>query len=308
MLEFLFDLPLLVTGPALLAALCLFAIGGLLVVRRWVLPRSRIDVGDSEFSGSLSPRRTSSVIAAGLIAAALGSGCHKREAPEVALKRAQAVFRREQIASLEKLIAKAEKGELVTSDLIAIGISEELVKALLGASLPQEVVVADRLRVRLESAEPVFRGNKAGLLFRARVSSVDAPNAYATVEMGGTLENFKLDGGKLTAAVRLAHFSVIESSIGDLAADALDGLVRANAGAIQNAIPPVEIPVELERSVTIGGLTEGAVVARPGALPLDISVRHVVPVNQRLWILLQAKAGPWQPASAMPPGPAGVAK
>jgi len=64
-----------------------------------------------------APRR--SVIVAGLIAAALGSGCHKREAPEVARKRAQAEFRRGQIASLEKLIAQAEKGELVTSDLIA---------------------------------------------------------------------------------------------------------------------------------------------------------------------------------------------
>jgi hypothetical protein len=53
MLEFLFDLPLLITGTAILGMLCLFALGGLLVVRRRVLPRLRIDVGDSEFSGSL---------------------------------------------------------------------------------------------------------------------------------------------------------------------------------------------------------------------------------------------------------------
>jgi hypothetical protein len=250
-----------------------------------------------------------SVIAAALVAAALGSGCHKREAPEIALKRSAAEFRREQIASLEKLIAQAEKGELVTSDLIAIGISEELVKALFSASLPQEVVVADRLRVRLESAEPVFRGGRAALLFRARVTSVDAPGASATIEMGGALENVKLDGGKLTTTVKLAHLSVIESSIGELAADAIDSLVRANIGAIEDAIPPVEIPVQLEQSVKIGGLTEGAVVARPGALPLDISVRRVLPLNERLWILLKAKAGPWQPASALPPvEPAAVAK
>ncbi len=237
-------------------------------------------------------------IAAGLIAAALTLGCHKREAPEVAFKRAQAESRRGQIASLEKLIAQAEKGELVTTDQIAIGISEELVKTLLNASLPKEIVVADRLRVRIEAAEPFFRGNKAGLLFRARASSVDAPNAYATLEMGGGLEEFELAGGKLTATVSLAHFAVLESSIGDLAADALDNLVRANAEAIQHAIPPVEIPVQLEQSITIGGLTEGAVVARPGVLPLNIAVSQVVPVNQRLWVLLQAKAGPWEAASA----------
>jgi hypothetical protein len=140
------------------------------------------------------------------------------------------------------------------------------------------------------------------------VSSVDAPDAYATIEMGGSLADFKLDGGKLAGTVKLAHFSVLESSIGDLAADALDNLVRANAGAIENAIPPVEIPVQLEESVKIGGLSEGAVVANPGTLPLEISVRHVIPVNQRLWVLLQAKAGPWRPASAPAPETAAVAR
>jgi hypothetical protein len=50
------------------------------------------------------------------------------------------------------------------------------------------------------------------------------------------------------------------------------------------------------------------VVASPGTLPLAISVRHVIPVNQRLWVLLQAKAGPWVPTSEPPAGPAAVAK
>ena len=53
MLESLFDLPLLVTGPAIVGLLCLFAIGGLLLVRRRVLPRLRIGVEDSEFSGTM---------------------------------------------------------------------------------------------------------------------------------------------------------------------------------------------------------------------------------------------------------------
>ena len=53
MFEFLFDLPLAITGPAIVGSLCLFAIGGLLVVRRRVLPHLRVYVQDSEFSGSL---------------------------------------------------------------------------------------------------------------------------------------------------------------------------------------------------------------------------------------------------------------
>ena len=53
MIDFLFDLPLLVIGPAIIGSLCLFAIVGLRLVRRLVLPRLRISVEDSEFSGAM---------------------------------------------------------------------------------------------------------------------------------------------------------------------------------------------------------------------------------------------------------------
>lgn len=91
---------------------------------------------------------------------------------------------------------------------------------------------------------------------------------------------------------------MLESSLGDLGANALDGLVRANLESIQNAIPEIQVPVQLEQAIKVGGLTEGAVVAKPGTLPLAISVSQVIPTNTRLWILLQAKAGPWQVAAA----------
>jgi len=210
------------------------------------------------------------------------------------MARATAESRKTQIANLEKLIAQAEKGEVVTTDQIAIGVSEDLLRSLLQASLPPDIVVANRLRLKIESAEPFFRGGEAGLLFRARVSSTGLPDANATVSLGGSLEEFKFEGGRLSARVKLKHFNVLESSIGDLAANALDALVRANLEVIQDAIPEVEVPVQLEQAIKIGGLTEGAVVAKPGVLPLAISVSQVIPVNKRLWVLLQAKAGPWQ--------------
>jgi hypothetical protein len=51
--ESIFDLPLLIAGPAIVGSLCLFAIGGLLIVRRRVLPRLRIHIEDSEFTGAM---------------------------------------------------------------------------------------------------------------------------------------------------------------------------------------------------------------------------------------------------------------
>src|SRR5678816_1923537 len=53
MLDKLFDWPLIVSGPAIVGSLCLYSMVGLAVVRRWVLPRWRIQVADGEFSSAM---------------------------------------------------------------------------------------------------------------------------------------------------------------------------------------------------------------------------------------------------------------
>jgi hypothetical protein len=49
----IFDTPLALAGPAIILTLCAFALAGLLVVRRHVLPRMKILAEDSEFSGAM---------------------------------------------------------------------------------------------------------------------------------------------------------------------------------------------------------------------------------------------------------------
>jgi Protein of unknown function (DUF4239) len=51
--DFLFDLPLAVTGPLIIGGLCLFGIVGMVLVRRFVLPRLRVYKEDSEFGGAM---------------------------------------------------------------------------------------------------------------------------------------------------------------------------------------------------------------------------------------------------------------
>jgi hypothetical protein len=53
MFERIFDLPLLIAGPAIVGSLCLFAVIGLMTVRRHVLPRLSVHVSDSEFTGAM---------------------------------------------------------------------------------------------------------------------------------------------------------------------------------------------------------------------------------------------------------------
>jgi hypothetical protein len=230
-------------------------------------------------------------------------GCARRESPEDTLARSKAAFLRSQIAGLEKTIGQVERGEITTADQVAIGVSEGLAKTLLNASLPLETTIANRLRIRVESAAPGFRSTKAAILFRATVGSVDVPRASATLDIGGGLDEFRLEGGMLRTRVKLAHFAVRESSVGDLGADVIDRLVKSNLDTIEKAIPVLEFPVSIDESLTIGGLSEGPVVARPGRLPLDVAVSQVIVGNRRLWILLKAEAGRWQAGG--PPTPEG---
>lgn len=53
MFESLFDISLWIMGPMIIAALCAFAVIGLLLVRRRLLPRLRVESGDSEFTGAM---------------------------------------------------------------------------------------------------------------------------------------------------------------------------------------------------------------------------------------------------------------
>lgn len=53
MLDSVFDLPLLIVGPVIIGSLCLFAVVGQGLVRRFVLPRMRIHVADSEYTGAM---------------------------------------------------------------------------------------------------------------------------------------------------------------------------------------------------------------------------------------------------------------
>ncbi len=232
------------------------------------------------------------------LALTLVASCSRRESPELARARSAEAFLRAQIAGLEETIGQVERGEITTSEQVVIGLSEDLAKGLLNASLPLETVVAERVRVRVDSATPLFRGTKAGLLFQATLSSVDISGASASLEIGGALDDFEFVEGRLRARVKLVHFAVRESGLGDLAADVIDRLVHANAAAIEGVIPRIEFPIELEQAIRIGGLTEGPVVAKPGSLPLDIAVSQVIVGERRLWVLLKAEAGRWQPAAS----------
>lgn len=229
-----------------------------------------------------------------VLAAALLPGCRPRESADEARDRATEAFLVAQVADLKRLIARVETGDLVSRDRIAISVSESIVKQLIDATLPTETTIARRFRVRIESAQPFFRGNNAALVFQAVARGLEPDTPTARVEIAGSLERVRIENGRLIADVKLAHFKILDTSIGDVAADVVERLVGDNPDAFVGLLPSVEIPVHLEQTVTIAGLDAGPVAARGGVMPLEMTVAEVIAVGERLWVLVDARAGPWQ--------------
>ena len=236
-----------------------------------------------------------------LCLAVLAGACVRRESQQVTRDRAAEAMLIAQIGDLRALVARAEAGQLTTRNRIAIGIAEETSEALLNASLPQEQVVGGHLLVRIERARPYFQGDNAVLVFQASARELRT-GATARLELGGRLVNFRIEKDTLTTGVELVHFQVVDTSLGQVAAGVLELLVRQNRAALSRLLPGIVIPVHLEKTVEIAGLREGVVVVKAGALPLQMTLAQVIPVNHRLWILLDVKAGTWQRRAAAESG------
>lgn len=238
-----------------------------------------------------------------LVALIATAGCRVRESPDAVKTKVRKDFLEKQVAGLTELLASAQKGELVTHDQIAISVDESVAQQILNASLPRDQPIGDHAVVRIEHAEAYFRGNQAAMGFRARVTSDRLPDQFAELELGGNLEDLKLVDGRLAGRVEIAHFTVRKASVGPLAQGIVENLVRGNLQLIQGAIPPFELPVKLDQQVKIDEFNAGPVSAAGGELPLTLQVSQVLPIRERLWILIGAKAGPWKPKKAATTAP-----
>jgi len=246
----------------------------------------------------LTGSRTGWLAATALVALA---GCRAPEPPEAAQARAIKRVLEDQLFQLAGIVGAARRGDLLTDGHIAIGLSESFIERLLTASLPSEHVLAGRLRLKLDEVKPYFRGGVATIAFRAVVSSTDVENARVRLEMAGGLKDVKLEKGRLLARVSLVHFTVLDSFAGALGKNLVEDAVRANLDTIEDSIPPLEVPVALEEGVEFRGLEDGPVQVGAGRLPLEFGLSRVVPVNERLWLLVHAAAGKWDPRPATIP-------
>lgn len=232
--------------------------------------------------------------------AALALGCRDDEA-RVARVRAEKLLLERQIAGLKDLVAAAEAKTLLKSEQLLVGADEATVQGLIAATLPQERVVANRFRLRLERVEARFRASQGLVVLQGRASPAGSSDTFVDVTLEGGLDDIVVrpSSGTLVGRVAVYHLRVERAAAAGAEGPAIralaEALGRERLDALSELVPPVEIPIRLEESIGFEGFEEGPVTAGAGALPMRASVARVLALAGRLWVVLDVGAGPWRP-------------
>lgn len=229
------------------------------------------------------------------------AGC-ALEDPQAGRDRAEEARLAREIRGLHALVAAAEKGDLVRPDQVVIGVDESVVERLLSAGLPQQREVAGRFLVRVESVAVRFRHSRSVVELRGRVSAKAMPETFAELRLAGALHGVQIHpgSGRLTGDVILDELEVVRAAASGAESHTLEALLedvgRERAESFAELLPPFEIPIRLEQTVRLNSFTEGPVSLAGGSVPIRLSVARLMPLQERLWVVLDATTGPWTAA------------
>jgi hypothetical protein len=217
------------------------------------------------------------------------AACH----PGAARARAEAAQLRRQAAGLRALLEAADQGALFSSEHVTIGIEQDLVRDLLQAQLPLERVVLERFHFRLSRADVKFESSQSLIAISGRVHAAGAPEAYAELTLVGGLDEIGVDPHTGTLTARVALDRVELDRVGTGALDAgwtrtlLESLGGSGLGALGEAVPPLQLPMRLDRTIESRGVDDGVLVVPPARLTVQAAVKRVLPMAGRLWISLE---------------------
>lgn len=203
----------------------------------------------------------------------------------------EAVLERQR-KGLESLIAAASQGPLIPFDEVLVIVDEKLVQGLLASATPYERIVANRYRVRLDSATVEFEDGFALVRLdgRASLAQRQEEDIFADVSVYGGLDIVSLDpaSGVLRGRVNIIGFEA--RRVGVLGVEApvqrlVEDLSREKVEEFNVLASGLEIPVRLEREITVPAVgPEGEVRIEAATVPLRAEVRDVKAFRGKLWV------------------------
>lgn len=227
-------------------------------------------------------------------AALLLAGCAPSER-EIEFEARRALLLR-QNQGIRELIAEAENGTLVPKDRFLIGIDERIVADLFDAQLPLERPVGRRLVVHLERATVLLRDKFGTITIEGHVHLKATPQRKTAVRIHGGLGSVAIDSTSdvLTIQVAIDHIELLQAGAleGVLGRGGKKLLAERGRELLQDALPPIRVPVALGRRVRVPPVEEGPLRLEALVVPLDVSVERVIAAGGKLWVTMHAGVGP----------------
>jgi hypothetical protein len=224
-----------------------------------------------------------------LLCLALLGGCHRHQHETAATAEGDVLERRRQ--GLAALVETARRGPLLPFDKVLVVADERLVRQVLAASIPFERVIGERYLIQVKRAEVHFEDGFALVRLdgEARFADRAATEGHADLTVYGGLDVVELDpdSGVLRGRVKVIAVDARRVNVygvrSFLAEDLVEGLSRQKLDAFSALASRIEIPVQLERSVTLPAV-EGEVRIDAATVPLRAAVADVKAFRGKLWV------------------------
>jgi hypothetical protein len=241
-----------------------------------------------------------------LAAVALLPACHRQTATSAD----QAVLERRR-EGLAGLMAAARRGSLLPFDKMLVVADEGLVRQVIVATLPFERVILDRYRIRVSRAEVHFDDGFGLVRLDGEASFADRTETegHAEVTVFGGLDVVAVDpdSGVLRGSVKIIALDARRVNVygvrSFIVEDLVEQLGREQLDAFSALASAIEIPVRLERSVTLPAVGPGEVRIAAATIPVRAAVADVKAFGGKLWVSVDISTDTATPAPSTAPEP-----
>lgn len=232
-------------------------------------------------------------IATGLLTAALLGACAPSEEESAYLARRALLLRQSQ--GIRELIAEAERGSMVPTDRVFIGLDERVLGDLFRLELPLERPLGKHFVIQLEKAELSLRDKFGAITIEGNVHRAATPDRKTAVRIHGGLGAVTIDPttGKLSIRFAIDHLELLQAGLleGIIGRGGKKFLAKQGRALLQEAIPTLEVPVALAQRIPIPAIHGGGFELDSLVVPLNLTVERVIAARGKLWVTLDAQVG-----------------
>jgi len=196
---------------------------------------------------------------------------------------------------IRELIAQAERGSLVPTDRLLVGVDEKVVGELLRSQLPFDLALGKELVVRLSDATVLLRDNIGRFGLEGEIHRAGSADRRTAVHVTGGLGVVRIDPklGLLTMSIALDRVELEDGGpLEKVLGPGGKRFVAENArGLLQAALPPLQVPIVFTQDLHVPAFHDGPLQLDSLVVPFGTSVERVLAVEGKLWVTLRAGIG-----------------